>query len=143
MHNTCGKGRDTDREVFRTFWVGRAVLYPFAAVGDDGLTCGDIRSAGTRGDAEQTLQDNRIFIKLGSLAWFKPSARASHARDADCIGIGVHPSDELLDNFRFIACGLYESRSSYESWHGKTSLLFILQSFPCLSGMVLGFAASG
>ena len=82
MYGGGRKGRQTDGHVFRPFGVWGTVADPLAFGRDDGLAGGDVQRSGMSFDAQGAFENQRVFVKLRSLAWFDPAMGTLHVGDA-------------------------------------------------------------
>src|SRR5437870_4110019 len=82
VHRLRREGRHAHRDVLRALRLGRAVLHPFAAPRDDGLSRAHVDRPGGVLDAQQALQHDRVLVELGRLPRLDPASGASHVRDA-------------------------------------------------------------
>ncbi len=96
---SCGReGWNADGHIFGAAGVGAAVADPFALAGQDCLARIYVECCGVSFDAKDAAQHHRVFIELGSLAWFDPAGRTLHARDAHGFRGGIDAS-YVLGNF--------------------------------------------
>lgn len=122
MHGLGRKRGQADGDVFRTFGMRRAVLHPFTGVGDNSLPGLHVEHTIFVRHTECALEHNGEFIEFRCLARFDPTARTAHVRNAESRFAGVHPSNELLDDFRFVARRGDAGGSSDKRWHCDSTL---------------------
>ena len=103
VHGFHGEGGEADGDVFGAAFLGCGVTDPFAGVGDDGLSGGDVEGAALVFDAQQALQHDREFVELGRLAGFEPALRAAHVSHAGRGSFGVDAANVFVDELRFVA----------------------------------------
>ncbi len=106
MNGVHGEGGEADSDVFCATFVGSGVADPFAGVGDDGLSGGDVERAILVLDAESAFEDDGEFVEGGGLTGLEPSGGAAHVGDAGGCGLGVDASDVFVDEFGLVAGGL-------------------------------------
>ena len=104
MHGLRRECRQADGDVFCAVGIWRAVLHPFADASDDSLPGFHVEHTSLVRHAERAFEHNAEFIELRRLTRFDPAARTAHVRDAESRFTGDHPSDEFLDDLRFVAC---------------------------------------
>src|SRR5437870_13714456 len=93
------------RDVLGTSGLGRAVAYPLAPPGDDGLARAHVDRAAAVLDAEHPSQHDRVLVELRGLTGLDPARGAPHVRDAHGRRLRVHAADVLVDLLREIAGG--------------------------------------
>ena len=91
--------------------AGSAFALGFTASALDGLAGAHFENAAFEFDAQQTGEDDGVFVEVGSLAGLDPAAGTAHVGDAEVLGGGVHAADEFVDELGLIArrgdaCGL-------------------------------------
>ena len=82
MNGGRREGGCADGDVLGSAFVRSGVLNPLAAVGDDGLSGGDIEGSRFVLDSQRAFEDDREFVELGSLAGLLPSLRTAHVGHA-------------------------------------------------------------
>jgi len=132
-----GESRKADRDVFGAVFVGSGVTDPFAGVGDDGLSGGDVERTILMFDAKRAFENDGEFVEGGSLAGFEPSTGAAHVRDAGRCGLGVDASDVFVDELGFVAGGLDASGLRDQCGHGNFVSSFCFRGclFLCGDGL--------
>ena len=78
LHRECWQA---NRDIFRASHFWRRVAEPFAGVGYDCLSGGDVERSAFMVDAQQSFQHDREFIELGGLAGLEPSLGTAHVGD--------------------------------------------------------------
>ncbi len=106
MDGIHGEGWETDRDVFGSAFVGSGVADPFAGVGDDGLSGGDVEGSIFVFHVQGAFQDDGELVEGGGLAGLAPSRGAAHVGDAGRGCAGVDASDVFVDELGFVAGGL-------------------------------------
>ena len=64
------------------------------------------------------MQDNGVFVELGSLAWFFPTFGTTHVGDADGGGRGVDAADVFVDEFGLVSGRRDASGIGNQGGHG-------------------------
>ena len=118
MYGIYGEGGETDGDVFGSAFVGSGIAYPFAGVGDDGLSGGDIEGSIFVFNVQRAFEDDREFLEGGSLAGLEPSGGAAHVGDAGGGRAGVDASDVFVDELGFVAGGLNAGGVRDQGGHG-------------------------
>ncbi len=103
MDGVHGKRWEADGDVFGAAFVGSGVTDPFAGVGDDGLSGGDVERARFVLDAEGAFEDDGELVEGGSLAGLEPSGGAAHVGDAGGGSLGIDAPNVFVDELGFVA----------------------------------------
>lgn len=111
-------------DVFCAFVSGRAVLHPFAGLGDEGLAGLDDGLCAVFGfDVERASEDDAVFVEFGALAGFDPAWGAIHLGDAEGLGVGIYAADILADELGDVAAGFDCGWFFDEGGHGYVLLI--------------------
>jgi hypothetical protein len=119
MDGSGREGGDANGDVLGTFGAGRAVLNPFTAMCDDGLTCVRHKSAAFVLHLQRAFQDIVVHVELRRLPRLGPTRRTLHVRNADRIRLRRNASDVFLDDLRLVSDGGKTGRLFDELWHHR------------------------
>src|SRR5215471_10217983 len=125
MNGLRRKCRQTNRNIFRSLRIRRAVLYPLGSVSNNRLAGPHVYHAVFMRDAQRTFEHEGEFIEFWRLPRFDPTARAAHVRDAQARLAGVHAADKFVDEFGLIAGSRDPGWNGDQCWH-RVSLRFSL-----------------
>jgi hypothetical protein len=124
VHCAHRERREADGDVFGAAFAWCRIANPFAGVGDDGLSRGDVDRGGlpirlSVFDAKCAFQHNGELVKFGGLAGLGPSRRTAHVGDAGCGRVAVDASDVFVNELRFVAGGLNARCLGNECGHDR------------------------
>src|SRR5581483_12473185 len=89
MDDVGAERRETDGDIFGSFFSRRAVLDPLSLADHDRLTRIHVDGPAFRFHPKRSRQHHRILIELRRLARLNPSARTFHPGDAQLISFGI------------------------------------------------------
>ena len=84
---------------------------------DEGLACGYVDFSGFVMDSQGAAQDQRVLVKLRSLARFLPAFRTVHVSHADFGGRGMDSADVFFNDLRLVAGGFDARGMGNQGWH--------------------------
>src|SRR5262245_2819049 len=101
MDRVDGKGGNANRNILSAVGTGSTVLHPFAAMSNHGFSGSNLDGTASEVHMKRSAQHDGVFIELGRLTRFDPSARTLHSSDADPSGTRIHAANILFDDFGF------------------------------------------